>query len=109
MSLLKLISIRAISNREINAALINTVMSDMPNCDEVELSEVNELNHGASAVSSTVVSAVGTGQLSTLKSVEEKHIRALLDRYKGNRKRVAAALGISERTIYRKLKDLGIT
>ena len=96
-------------NREINAALINTVMSDMPNCDEVELSEVNELNHGASAVSSTVVSAVGTEQLSTLKSVEEKHIRALLDRYKGNRKRVAAALGISERTIYRKLKDLGIT
>ncbi len=96
-------------NREINAALINTVMSNLPSCTEVELSEVNELNHVTSALSSTAVSVAGTEQLSTLKSVEEKHIRALLDRYKGNRKKVAAALGISERTIYRKLKDLGIT
>ena len=96
-------------NREINAALINTVMSNLPSCTEVELSEVNELNHVASAVSSTAVSAVGCEQLPTLKSVEEKHIRGLLDRYKGNRKRVAVVLGISERTIYRKLKNLGIT
>jgi transcriptional regulator with PAS, ATPase and Fis domain len=44
----------------------------------------------------------------TLKSMEEEHIRDLLDRHHGNRKKVADALGISERTVYRKLKSLGI-
>ena len=96
-------------NREINAALIKTVMSNLPNCDEVVVTEVNKVNHVTSAVSPAAESAVGTEQPSTLKSIEKKHIKGLLDRYKGNRKRVAAVLGISERTIYRKLKDLGIT
>jgi len=99
-------------NREINAALINTVMSNLPNCNELEVDEVNAVNHVASATSSTAASAasaVAIEEPPTLKSIERKHIRALLDRYKGNRKHVATALGISERTIYRKLKDLGIS
>jgi transcriptional regulator with PAS, ATPase and Fis domain len=40
----------------------------------------------------------------TLQDVEARHIAELLRRHGGNRKRVAAALGISERTLYRKLK-----
>ena len=43
---------------------------------------------------------------SSLKDLEAEHIKQLLQRYDGNRKKVAAALGISERTIYRKLKKL---
>ena len=39
-----------------------------------------------------------------LKDVEAKHISELLRRHHENRKQVAAALGISERTLYRKLK-----
>jgi transcriptional regulator with PAS, ATPase and Fis domain len=42
----------------------------------------------------------------SLKDLEAEHIRQLLQRYDGNRKKVAEALGISERTIYRKLKKL---
>jgi DNA-binding NtrC family response regulator len=43
-----------------------------------------------------------------LKDIEKQHINELMERYGGNRKMVADALGVSERTIYRKLKKLGI-
>ena len=36
--------------------------------------------------------------------LEAGHLSRLLQRYGGNRRRVAEALGISERTVYRKLK-----
>ena len=96
-------------NREINAALIDRVINNLPQCKELEVSQVNEVNLAASEVSSAAPSAVGVEESSTLKTIEEKHIRGLLNRYKGNRKLVAVALGLSERTIYRKLKGLGIT
>jgi PAS domain S-box-containing protein len=40
----------------------------------------------------------------SLKNVEAQHIADLLRHYAGNRKKVAEAMGISERTLYRKLK-----
>jgi two-component system response regulator AtoC len=43
-----------------------------------------------------------------LAEVERTHIRALLDAHAGHRSRVAAALGITERTLYRKLKRYGL-
>jgi two-component system response regulator AtoC len=46
---------------------------------------------------------VQTG-MQPLAEVERAHIRALLDTHAGHRSRVAAALGITERTLYRKLK-----
>jgi DNA-binding NtrC family response regulator len=42
--------------------------------------------------------------LSPIESAEASYIMELLHRYHGNRKRVAAGLSISERTLYRKLK-----
>lgn len=44
-----------------------------------------------------------------LADVERAHIRALLDTHDGHRSRVAAALGITERTLYRKLKRYGLS
>ncbi len=44
-----------------------------------------------------------------LVDVERAHIRALLDTHGGHRSRVAAALGITERTLYRKLKRHGLS
>jgi DNA-binding NtrC family response regulator len=44
----------------------------------------------------------------SLQDIEAEHIRQLLDRFNGNRKQVAEKLGVSERTIYRKLKKLGL-
>jgi len=45
----------------------------------------------------------------SLQDIEARHIYDLLRRHAGNRKRVSAALGISERTLYRKLKRYGLT
>ncbi|WP_296844052.1 helix-turn-helix domain-containing protein [Thiobacillus sp.] len=41
-------------------------------------------------------------------AAERAHIQGLLDTHQGHRARVAAALGITERTLYRKLKQYGL-
>ncbi len=46
------------------------------------------------------------GELPTLEEAEQDLIRAALERFEGNRRKTAEALGISERTLYRKLKDI---
>jgi DNA-binding NtrC family response regulator len=44
--------------------------------------------------------------LPTLEESEQELIRRALHRFDGNRRQTAKALGISERTLYRKLKDI---
>ena len=41
----------------------------------------------------------------TFEEIEKIMIERLLDKYLGNRRRIAASLGISERTLYRKIRD----
>jgi transcriptional regulator with PAS, ATPase and Fis domain len=57
-----------------------------------------------------------TGSLATteadehnLQNIESKHIARLLKLHNGNRRQVATVLGISQRTMYRKLKRYGLT
>jgi transcriptional regulator with PAS, ATPase and Fis domain len=45
----------------------------------------------------------------TLQDLEAQHIAQLLQQYEGNRRQAADALGVSERTMYRKLKRYGLT
>jgi two-component system, NtrC family, response regulator AtoC len=90
-------------NREIDANLINNVMNNLPHCMEQEA----EYNVADTAMPATPVKKEDTR--ATLKELEAQHISELLDKYQGNRKKAAEALGISERTIYRKLKNLGIS
>jgi DNA-binding NtrC family response regulator len=49
------------------------------------------------------------GPLPTLDELERSHIRRVLDAVHGHRGQAAKMLGISERNLYRKLKDLGWT
>ena len=44
----------------------------------------------------------------SLNGVEKQQILRALDRFAGNRRKAARALGIGERTLYRKLKEYGI-
>jgi two-component system response regulator AtoC len=44
-----------------------------------------------------------------VKNMEAQYIARLLKRHQGNRRLVAAALGVSERTMYRRLKHYGLT
>lgn len=42
----------------------------------------------------------------TLEEVERRHIKRVLEECKGHRQKAAAVLGISERNLYRKLKEI---
>ncbi len=44
----------------------------------------------------------------TVEEVERNQIRVSLDLFQGNRQKAAKALGMSERTLYRKLKEYGL-
>ena len=64
--------------------------SDSPNGQQVEAEPVEE----------------DDDELPTLEEAEQDLIREALERFDGNRRKTAKALGISERTLYRKLKDI---
>ena len=44
-----------------------------------------------------------------IRKTEQDNIRRALEKHHGNRKLAAAELGISERTLYRKLKEYNIS
>ena len=44
----------------------------------------------------------------TLDEIERTYLNQLLEKYQGNRRRVASALGVSERTAYRMLERHGL-
>ncbi len=94
-------------DRRIDAALIDSVINNLPHCmnpDDTAGDEINDVI-GAAAPAGTIKQG---GKLVTLKDLEAQHITELLDQHHGNRKKAAEALGISERTMYRKLKHLGL-
>ncbi|MFP3939830.1 MAG: sigma-54-dependent transcriptional regulator [Thermoanaerobaculia bacterium] len=63
--------------------------------------------HGlpASAVASAAAADGGGEELPTLAEVETRHIRRVLERLGGNKRQAARTLGISRRTLYRKLGE----
>ena len=67
---------------------------DLPQDDEEETLDVD--------------SAVEPDERLSLLDLELETIRRVLERHKGRRKNAAAELGISERTLYRKIKQFGL-
>lgn len=55
-----------------------------------------------------VVHGTQNGSTMSLQEMEHKMIAEALERYKGNRRVAARALDISERTLYRKIKEYGL-
>jgi transcriptional regulator with PAS, ATPase and Fis domain len=55
-----------------------------------------------------VDSAVESAEHLSLQDLELETIRRVLERHKGRRKNASAELGISERTLYRKIKQYGL-
>jgi two-component system, NtrC family, response regulator AtoC len=52
---------------------------------------------------------VHTVQVTSLQENEARHVASLLQQFNGNRRQVAASLGISERTLYRKLRKYSLS
>ena len=50
----------------------------------------------------------GTEQVISYRNEEADRIAALLEKYGGNRQKVAAALGVSKATLWRRMKKYGI-
>lgn len=91
-------------NLSIDAALIDNVINNLPNCVNAD----EAMSREPVPVASEKPLPVETNEQVTLKDLEAKHISDLLDQHHGNRKKAAEVLGISERTMYRKLKLLGL-
>ena len=64
---------------------------------------VDAMASGATASGASDVAALLQGE-PTLEDIERRYLALLLERYGGNRRRVAEVLGVSERTAYRMLE-----
>jgi two-component system response regulator HydG len=78
--------------------LLHTIESAMVVCDGGEI-QAEHLRIPKAA------GGVGPARLATLDELEREHIRAVLASTNGNRAQSARILGISERNLYRKLKE----
>ncbi len=90
-------------DRQINAGLIRSVMSNLP--------QTRQKQEGINADDTQIATPAQptpSQPPSSLQDLEADHIRQLLERFDGNRKKVADFLGISERTVYRKLNKLNL-
>jgi two-component system, NtrC family, response regulator AtoC len=97
---------------EINAAVVDEVIGQMKRSRAPHSPSADEPPAPAAPArlktrpQQTQENGNGGGSLLDL---EASHIRELLDHYGGNRRRVAEDLGISERTLYRKLKKYNLS
>ena len=75
--------------------------------EQVSLSDLPSLSRGSAASMMPPVETTG-GPLPTLAAVEKELILKALAMFQNDKEAVARALGLSRRTIYRRLKEYGI-
>jgi len=88
---------------EIDDAVIETVLQQLAHGRKYQTQDA----HGE--VLQVATEALPGKSGNGLHEVEARHISELLQQHHDNRRKVAAALGISERTLYRKLKKYHLT
>ncbi len=66
-------------------------------------------SHGLQEQPDVASSGVESPQVVSLQGNEARHIAELLKQFDGNRRRIAQSLGISERTLYRKLRKYSLS
>jgi transcriptional regulator with PAS, ATPase and Fis domain len=97
-----------VSNKTVEQAereLIYRALVDLKS-NIIEMKELLTSNHDQQN-SSHISPQNGNGVL-TMDEMERRMIATALDRHKGNRRNAARELNISERTLYRKIKDYGL-
>ena len=94
---------------EINAALVDQVIGQLRRGHQHhDTAALHGASQTAPVAAENTVPAASAPSRASLQDVEAQHIADLLSRHDGNRRQVADALGISERTLYRKLKKFGL-
>ena len=77
-------------------------MQEMPGDDSEDENEVQESEESA------LVNFFGGDEIPSIEATEQFLIKQALDKYDGNRRKASETLGISERTLYRKLDQYGL-
>ncbi|HJZ80751.1 MAG TPA: helix-turn-helix domain-containing protein, partial [Pyrinomonadaceae bacterium] len=95
-------NVRELRNCLERAAAIS--LSDTIEPDQIPLLSGSKVGVPASDATPGAAPAVAGPPL-TLEELEREHILRVLDESNGNRERAAAILGISSRTLYRKLRE----
>ena len=100
------VAVTQCGNSAVNAELIQKVISQLTEAQEHSHDDRKGVAGPALQLVASITSAgvPGAPGLTSLRAVEEQYIHELLNRYGGSRRQVAVALGVSERTLYRKLK-----
>lgn len=95
-------------DHEINAERIDLVIHSLMQNKKHKKNNINLTNQSTLLAPENTKKITEIETETNLKSIEKYHIKELMELHQGNRRHVANALGISERTIYRKIKRLGI-
>jgi DNA-binding NtrC family response regulator len=94
----------------ITATLIDAAMNNL-NHSHDQVKDTDRRGEAAVGLRQAQAAAVAQPQpenAASLQDIEAQHISSLIDKHRGNRKQIAAALGVSERTLYRKLKKYSL-
>lgn len=94
-------NIRELRNTLQRAAVLST--NGVITTDEIHFDEIRNDRRN-----NTQQSIPGKSETPSMKGVESQYIADLLAEHQGKRARVADVLGISERTLYRKIKQYGL-
>jgi two-component system response regulator AtoC len=95
---------------EINDALVEQIIGQLRRSHrDQDRDSAHESLQVAPAVGKSQAPDASSSPEASLQEIEAQHIAELLHRHDGNRREVAGALGVSERTLYRKLKKYGIS
>jgi DNA-binding NtrC family response regulator len=91
--------------------LKDAVFTQKHEAEEQEISEVHvsSVQHAREASEQSAFAATTLEESPlAMHEVEKRLIGTALERFEGNRRQTADALGISERTLYRKLREYGL-
>lgn len=80
-------------------------MQEMPGDDDDDQQDENEV---LESEKSAMVNFFGGEEIPSIEATEQFLIKQALEKYDGNRRRASETLGISERTLYRKLDQYGL-
>jgi len=94
-----------------NVRELRNVIENMVVIGANDVLQPSDLPAGLVAGDRSVAPATGFGALAGLpaKDVEREHIRQTLEQVGGHRRKAAQLMGIGERTLFRKLKEYGLT
>jgi len=79
-------------------------MKEMPSKED----DIDDGNEVQESEESSLVNFFGGDEIPSIEATEQFLIKQALDKYDGNRRRASETLGISERTLYRKLDQYGL-